>query len=72
MENRSTMSYDQEALECRGEKENYRNIEAMLQDMESDFASCARGRSPCFFCRLDDTCTCTNDKDCKFEWKPHK
>ena len=47
------------------------NLETMLKDMESDFAECARGVSPCFFCANDETCNCSDDKDCKFVWKPH-
>lgn len=47
-------------------------LQAMLHDMESDWAECARtGKSPCFFCAHDDTCTCTNDADCDFKWQPH-
>ena len=48
------------------------NLETMLRNMESDWAECARtGKSPCFFCANDETCTCTNDADCNFKWQPH-
>lgn len=46
-------------------------LKAMLEDMESDFLQCAQGKSPCFFCANDETCECTNDKDCNFKWQPH-
>lgn len=47
------------------------NFEQMFRDMEDDFAKCAQGKSPCFFCAHDETCTCTNDADCNFKWQPH-
>lgn len=53
-------------------EEEIANLKKMLADMESDWRECARtGKSPCFFCSHDETCTCTNDADCNFEWQPH-
>lgn len=47
-------------------------LQNMLHDMEADWAECTRtGKSPCFFCANDETCTCTNDADCNFKWQPH-
>lgn len=65
------MRYEQLAIERKNTEDKIKLLEDMLKDMESDFAKCARGRSPCFFCAHDDTCTCTNDADCDFKWQPH-
>ena len=46
-------------------------LESMLRDMESDFAECARGVSPCFFCANDETCNCPENANCNFVWQPH-
>lgn len=49
-----------------------KNLETMLRDMEADWRECARtGKSPCFFCAHDETCTRTSDSDCNFKWQPH-
>ena len=57
------------------ERQNMQNkidcLQTMLKDMESDFAKCAQGVSPCFFCANDDTCTCTSEKCSNFKWQPH-
>ena len=66
------MKYEQEAMEKKGMEEAIKELRSMLQNMESDWATCARtGKSPCFFCALDETCECTNDADCQFKWQPH-
>lgn len=65
------MRYEQEARGRHGMADRIKELENMLNDMQSDFAKCAQGKSPCFFCANDDTCECTNDADCKFKWQPH-
>ena len=66
------MRYEQLAMERQNTQAKIELLETMLHDMESDWTECARtGKSPCFFCANDDTCTCTNDADCSFKWKPH-
>ncbi len=66
------MKYEQEAMERQGMHDRIHSLEIMLHDMESDWSECARtGKSPCFFCAHDATCTCTNDADCNFKWQPH-
>ena len=53
------------------EEDRMANLEQMLRAMQADFAQCAKGTSPCFFCANDSTCNCTDDKDCKFVWEKH-
>lgn len=66
------MLHEQLAIERKNTQETIKNLETMLKDMERDFAECARtGKSYCFFCAHDETCTCTNDADCNFKWQPH-
>ena len=66
------MLHEQLAIERHNKKEEIDNLNKMLRDMESDWTECIRtGKSPCFFCANDDTCTCTNDADCNFKWQPH-
>jgi hypothetical protein len=65
------MKYEQEARERQGIKDKIDELETMLQDIQSDFAECARGVSPCFFCENDDACSCVNDNGCYFKWKQH-
>ena len=66
------MQYEKEAMERQGMLDEISNLKTMLKDMESDWRECARtGKSPCFFCAHDETCTCTNDADCNFKWQPH-
>lgn len=63
------MRYEQEARTREAMEEKLRNLRAMLKDIESDFAECARNDvSPCFFCANDDICDC---EKCNFKWKPH-
>ena len=63
------MKYEREARERQGMLDEISHLKAMLNDMESDFAECARtGKSPCFFCAHDDTC---DGRDCNFKWQPH-
>ena len=66
------MDYEQIAMERKNMNEEINRLQTMLKDMEADFAECARtGKSYCFFCANDDTCTCTNDADCNFKWQSH-
>lgn len=65
------MKYEQEARERRGMEDRISNLNAMLKAMQSDFAQCAKGVSPCFFCANDETCNCSDDKDCNFVWAKH-
>ena len=65
------MKYEREAMERQGMLDEINILKVMLRDMEADFAKCAQGRSPCFFCAHDETCECTNDADCNFKWQPH-
>lgn len=44
--------------------------ESKLSAMEFDFAQCAKGTSPCFFCANDETCN-GDPNDCKFKWQEH-
>ena len=66
------MKYEQLVMEQQNAQDEVLKLKTMLSDMEADWAECARtGKSPCFFCANDDTCTCTNDAGCNFKWKPH-
>ena len=66
------MHNEQAAIERQSMQEKINQLTAMLNDMEADWRECARtGKSPCFYCAHDDTCTCTNDYDCDFKWQPH-
>ena len=64
------MRYEQEAMERQGMLAKINNLEAMLKAMESDFAKCAHGISPCVYCANDRTCnSCV--KYCNFVWDKH-
>lgn len=65
--NESIMGHDLHAMERQGMLDEIANLKSQLTDMESDFARCAQGISPCFFCANDDTCTGTPET-CKFKW----
>lgn len=66
------MTHELEARERQGMLEEINNLKQRLADMEADWRECARtGKSPCFHCANDDTCTCTNDFDCNFKWQAH-
>lgn len=66
------MKYEQEARTCKGMEEKICNLEAMLDDMNSDFEKCARGTSPCFFCANDEYCVDPDKHGCHFIWKRHE
>ena len=63
------MKHEQEARERIGMLERISILENMLKNMESNFAECAKGVSPCFFCANDETCNCSDDKNCNFVWQ---
>jgi hypothetical protein len=63
------MQHEQAAMERQNMLDKIHSLEAMLHDMEVDFAECARtNKSPCFFCAHDDTC---DGRDCNFKWQSH-
>lgn len=64
------MTYELEALEKQGMITEINRLKQQIVDMESDWRTCARtGKSPCYYCANDDTCTCTYDADCNFTWQ---
>lgn len=65
------MKYEKEALSRQGMENKIKELNNMLKGMQSDFADCARGVSPCFFCANDETCNCSDEKDCNFVWAKH-
>ena len=68
--NESMIGHELDAMERQGMLDKIANLKSQLAAMESDFARCAIGISPCFFCANDDTCTGTTEK-CKFKWNKH-
>lgn len=66
---KTAMDYTKEAMERSGMIEEIANLRAQLANMQSDFAQCANGKSPCFFCANDDTCESENE--CSFVWAEH-
>jgi preprotein translocase subunit SecA len=74
--NKPVIRHDREDLIYKTKREKYKavideinNLKSKLNDMESDFAECAKtGKSQCFFCAHDDTC---DGRDCNFKWQPH-
>lgn len=64
------MHHEQAARTKQGMEERIKELESMLKDMQSDFAQCAKGISPCFFCTNDDNCIGTSET-CKFIWTKH-
>ena len=65
------MHHEQEARTIKGMEEKINNLEAMLDDMNSDFEKCAHGISPCFFCANDECCVNPDEHGCHFIWKRH-
>jgi len=62
------MHNEQIAIERQSMQDEILRLKTMLQDMETDWAECARtGKSQCFFCAYDDTC---DGRDCNFVWLP--
>lgn len=68
--NESMMGYELHAMERQGMLDEITNLKSQLAAIESDFARCAQGISPCFFCENDDICTGTTEK-CQFKWMKH-
>ena len=68
--NNSIMSHELQAMERQGMLDEIANLKSQLAIMESDFAKCAHGISPCFFCANDDNCAGTPET-CKFKWMKH-
>ena len=66
----SMMGYELHAMERQGMLDEITNLKSQLTAMEFDFARCAIGISPCFFCANDDICTGTTEK-CQFKWESH-
>ena len=66
---KSIISHDLQAMERQGMIETIASLKSQLAVMESDFAKCARGFSPCFYCAHDDTCT--GPENCHFKWDKH-
>lgn len=64
------MHHELYAMERQAMQERINDLENMLNAMQSDFAKCAHGISPCFYCANDSTCSgCA--KDCNFVWDKH-
>lgn len=68
---KTAMDYIKEAMEREGMLDEINNLRTQLANMQADFAECARGVSPCFFCANDEICNCSEDKDCNFVWNEH-
>lgn len=64
------MLHEQLARERQSWADEVSSLKAQLKAMESDFAKCAHGISPCFFCANDDNCLGTPET-CKFKWINH-
>ena len=64
------MLHEQLARERQNWTDEVSALKAKLNAMESDFAKCAHGISPCFFCTNDDNCHGTPET-CKFKWINH-
>lgn len=65
------MHHELEARTRKALEEKIENLNKNLKDMETDFAKCATGISPCFFCANDEFCQATSDNGCCFVWKSH-
>lgn len=68
--NESIMSYELQAMERQNMRNEISILKSQIATMESDFARCAKGISPCFFCSNDDNCAGTSET-CIFKWKNH-
>jgi hypothetical protein len=62
------MLHEQLTIERQNMRDKINELESKLKNMESDFAQCARGTSPCFFCQNDEACMSTDDNGCCFKW----
>lgn len=66
------MHYELEARTIHGMEEQIENLKNMLKNIETDFANCARGDTPCFYCANNETCSYSyNNRHCNFVWKSH-
>ena len=65
------MHHELLAIERQAMKEKIHKLEAMLEDMNSDFARCACGVSACLFCANNDHCSGLDKNVCNFIWKAH-
>ena len=66
------MQYELHKRTIDGMEDKIKNLEAMLNDMNSDFAKCAKDNiSPCFFCANDEHCVNPEEHGCHFIWKRH-
>lgn len=65
------MQHELEARTLHGMEEKIRNLEATLNDINADFAKCARGTSACFFCANDQNCFDPDRNGCHFVWARH-
>lgn len=66
------MNHEHESSIVKRMEEQISNLEAMLNDMNSDFEKCARDNiSPCFFCANDGCCVNPDEHGCHFIWKRH-
>ena len=65
------MQYELEARTRQGMEEKIHSLEAMIDDMNSDFDQCAHGKSPCFFCANDKYCNDPDKYGCHFIWEKH-
>ena len=63
------MYHEQAAKTRQGMEKHIKDLESELNEMHSDFAQCAKGKSPCFFCANDETCT--DGDNCNFVWAKH-
>lgn len=65
------MHHELQAMERQAMRERINELETLLDNMQADFAKCAKNNtSPCFYCANDETCSgCPND--CNFVWAKH-
>lgn len=68
--NESMMGYELHAMERQGMLDEITNLKSQLAAIESDFARCAKGISPCFYCMNDNNCEGTPET-CRFKWMKH-
>ena len=65
------MHHEQAARTRQGMEDHIKELESMLNAMQSDFAKVAKDdMSACFFCANDDNCAGTPET-CKFKWMKH-
>ena len=64
------MHHELAARTKQGMEDKIKELETTLKTIQSDFALCAKGISPCFFCANDDNCAGTPET-CNFKWTKH-